>query len=73
VRTHDGPGDTVSFHGADPNMRGRWGWCIVQWFFQNSFSRHSLRMGGSHVDHGDTPYNAYSQGGQELNESVRDC
>ena len=69
----DGPGGAMSCHGAEPGMRGRWGWCTVLWLFQNCCSRGHLLLGGACLDHGDASDNAYSQCDQKLNASVGGC
>jgi hypothetical protein len=70
-------GGAVSARGAESGMRGRLGWCGVRWLFPGCYSDGRLCPGPllreSLIDYGNTPNNAYSQGGQELNTSAGAC
>jgi hypothetical protein len=41
-RTRGGMGDEVSSRSAGSGMRGRLGWCDVQWFFRGFCADHRL-------------------------------
>jgi len=79
--TPGGLGDTVSFRCAGSGMRGRLGWCSVQWLFQGCCSGDRLRhwtvcrllLRAERVDYGNVPDNVYSQGRQELHASAGAC